>query len=72
LGSLNGIRARAHLPRRHSATITAETESGSDQITATPPASTHDPLTDAQIPAIIVYREIHGLSLTAQNLNDNI
>jgi hypothetical protein len=51
---------------------TAETEPGADQLRAAPPASTQDPLTDAQIHAIIVDREIHGLSLTTQNLNDSI
>jgi hypothetical protein len=41
---------------------TAETEAGADQLRVAPPASTYDPLTDAQIHAIIVDREIHGLS----------
>jgi hypothetical protein len=36
---------------------TAETEPGADRLKAAPPASTHDPLTDAQIHAIIVDRE---------------
>jgi hypothetical protein len=53
--SLNGIRARAHLPLRHS----AETELGADQLRAAPPASTHNSLTDAQTHAIIVNREIN-------------
>jgi hypothetical protein len=37
-------------------------ESGADQLRAGPPALTTDPLTDAQTHAIIVDREIHGLS----------
>jgi hypothetical protein len=40
----------------------AETEPGVNQLRIAPPASTHDPLTDAQIHAIIVDKEIHGLS----------
>jgi hypothetical protein len=54
LANLNGIRARAHLPRRPQPPATAETEPGADQLRAAPLASTHDPLTDAQIYAIIV------------------
>jgi hypothetical protein len=38
---------------------TAETEPGADQLRAAPPASTHNPLTDAQIHAIILDREIN-------------
>jgi hypothetical protein len=49
-----------------------ETEPGADQLRDAPPASTHDPLTNAQIHAIIVDGEIHGLSLTTQNLDDSI
>jgi hypothetical protein len=45
---------------------------GTDQRRAAAPASTHDPFTDAQIQAIIFDREIHGLSLTTQNLDDSI
>jgi hypothetical protein len=33
---------------------TTETEPGTDQLRAVPPASTNDPLTDAQLHAIIV------------------
>jgi hypothetical protein len=51
---------------------TAETEPGAHQLRAAPPASTHNPLTDAQIHAIFVDREIHDLSLTIQNLSDSI
>jgi hypothetical protein len=38
---------------------TTETEPGADQLRADPAASTHDPLTDAQIHAIIVDREVN-------------
>jgi hypothetical protein len=38
---------------------TAETESGANQLRAAPPASTHDPLTDAQVHSIVVDRDIN-------------
>jgi hypothetical protein len=54
---------------------TAETEPGAGQLRAAPPASTHDPLTDAQIHAIVVDREFpvgRTPLLTTQNLNNSI
>jgi hypothetical protein len=51
---------------------TTEMEPGADQLRAAPPASTHDLLTDVQIHAVIVDREVHGLLLPTQNLTDSI